>query len=322
MRCVHSAVVRVLSWRSSASMPVFFCGNVLFLGAASWSATGLLSFLAKVLVVQIAWGFTQRHVFGRPAPPMTLTADDIAEYARRLEASANGALRLYERVCLAADLRIAVLTVMSVYAFTLASSFVSVGTMAYTGFLAAFGAAPAYGLVQTHVEQVRARASPSAWECLPPVARRRRRGAHALDLTLACRPMPRYITPAHTHLAIGPVGAQACAMAARECERVIAALTFKHVLGMTAGAFFAWLGAGLWTKFVVMLTVPMVLKLYRDANRDEVSESLERMGKHVPRRLSLGANVVGRMAVEGARMAMDSGLDFFSPAKGAKHKYM
>jgi hypothetical protein len=90
------------------------------------------------------------------------------------------------------------------------------------------------------------------------------------------------------------------------------------VLGLSLGAMLGWLFVGAWTKLVVSLELAMALKLYRDVNRAEVSEAVDRIGKKVPRRLSVGAGAVGRMAAQGARMAMD--LDFFSPARARSTK--
>lgn len=103
--------------------------------------------------------------------------------------------------------------------------------------------------------------------------------------------------------------------AEREAAALVSRLTFKHVLSLTAGALFCWLFVGPWTKFIVSLLLSMTLKLYRDCNKEEVREGLTRIGKKMPRRLSIGAGAVGRLAAHGARMAMDHGKDFFSPAR-------
>lgn len=111
-----------------------------------------------------------------------------------------------------------------------------------------------------------------------------------------------------------PRARQLRAFAGREAASLGAALTFKHVLCLALGSLVGWLFVGLWTKFVVLLLLPMLLKLYRDRNRQEVQDGLDQLGRSVPSRLSMGAGAVSRLAAHGARMAMDLDLDFFSPA--------
>ncbi|KAJ1638891.1 hypothetical protein T492DRAFT_939887 [Pavlovales sp. CCMP2436] len=243
-------LVDVLAWRSSSSLPLFCMMHVVLLAASAASATSLMNHGAKITIVGVAFGFVKRHVLGTAPTLEAITADDIALMARPLLAVANGTVQLANKILLAQDLRLAILTVSALWAFTIAASVMSVGTMAYAFSTLAFGAAPFYRLCHTQIAQVR-------------------------DL------------------------------ARREAQRLVLALSFKHILGLTLGALTGWLFVGIWTKFVLSLLLPMALKLYRATAFEEVSVNLARMHKKVPRRLSIGAGALGRIVVQGARMATD-----------------
>ncbi|KAG8465342.1 hypothetical protein KFE25_002649 [Diacronema lutheri] len=148
-----ASVLDVLTWRSSASLPAFCAAHVLLLAAASASATATLTFCAKLVVAGIALGFVRRHVLGAPPQLGPISADEIAAVAARCEWAVNAALQLANAVFTAQDLRLSILVVCSLYAYTVAASLMSVGTMAYVTFAAAFGAAPLHRLAHAQVQQ-------------------------------------------------------------------------------------------------------------------------------------------------------------------------
>jgi hypothetical protein len=167
------SVVDVLSWRSSATIPIVCSINVLLLAAASASATSLLSYSAKLFVAGVAVGFGKRHVLGGGPSLPAVSADDIALVARRFEHVANTCVTLLNRVVCAHDLRLAIVSVGVLYAFTVAASVMSVGTMVYALLAVAFGTAPLYRLTQDQCEMVRARGKRRMRDAVRPRQRRR-----------------------------------------------------------------------------------------------------------------------------------------------------
>lgn len=151
------AVVDVLAWRSSASVPVFCGVNVLLLAAASASATSILVFVAKFTVAAVAAGFVKRHALGASPQLGPVSADEIARFAKRSEALINSVLQLANSVLTAHDLRLSIITVATLYAFTLLASVMSVGTMVYGAFGLAFGVVPLHRVAHVQIEQVRVR---------------------------------------------------------------------------------------------------------------------------------------------------------------------
>lgn len=86
---------------------------------------------------------------------------------------------------------------------------------------------------------------------------------------------------------------------------------------MAVGAFVslgAWLAMSLWSKFVIALLAAMCLARYHEADAATVHQSVQRISTRMPRRVSLGAGAMGRLAMEGVRTAMNMETSLFSPA--------
>ena len=163
---------------------------------------------------------------------------------QRCEWAVNAALQLANAVFTAQDLRLSILVVCSLYAYTVAASLMSVGTMAYVTFAAAFGAAPLHRLAHAQVQQVCAHRAAS-------------RSRHAAPRARPSRDAPRRRGPTRVRTTTG----QALAFAEREAAALIRALGFKHVLALTAAALVGWPLVGAWTKFVALLLVLMALTM-------------------------------------------------------------